>query len=90
MLTKKAKLIMVHLCFLLLTAQIVFAGSKTTAPPNGSRLQLGQSTSDHAFLPDLERRSCRYFQEQINPHTGLVLDQTRPERLVGLAPIKTS
>ena len=37
------------------------------------------SASDHAFLEDLERRSFRYFQEQTDPRTGLVLDRARTD-----------
>lgn len=37
------------------------------------------SAPDHAFLEDLERRSFRYFQEQTNPQTGLVLDRARTD-----------
>lgn len=35
--------------------------------------------ADHAFLKDLSRRSFRYFQEQSDPHTGLVLDRARTD-----------
>ena len=37
------------------------------------------STQDNVFLEDLERRSFRYFQEQTNPKTGLVLDRARTD-----------
>src|SRR5580692_9877779 len=33
------------------------------------------STSDDAFLDDLERRGCLYFAEQASPTTGQVLDR---------------
>ena len=37
------------------------------------------SKSDNAFLEDLSRRSFRYFQEQSDPQTGLVLDRARTD-----------
>lgn len=37
------------------------------------------STQDNVFLEDWERRSFRYFQEQTNPKTGLVLDRARTD-----------
>jgi hypothetical protein len=37
------------------------------------------SAQAHAFLEDLSRRSFRYFQEQTNPNTGLVLDRARTD-----------
>ena len=43
------------------------------APPISPRL----SSSDQAFLEDLERRSFQYFWEQADPHTGLVPDRAR-------------
>jgi hypothetical protein len=48
---------------------------------------------DKLFLKDLSRRSFRYFWEQADPHTGLVLDRTRidggpdVERHAGVASI---
>lgn len=35
--------------------------------------------ADDAFLEDLSRRSFRYFQEQTNSQTGLVLDRARTD-----------
>jgi hypothetical protein len=35
------------------------------------------SASDLAFLADYEERSFRYFWDQWNPHTGLILDRAR-------------
>ncbi len=40
------------------------------------------SAPDHAFLEDVERRSFRYFQEQTNPQTGLVLDRARTDAAI--------
>lgn len=37
------------------------------------------SSSDQLFLEDLSRRSFRYFQEQSDPTTGLVLDRARTD-----------
>jgi hypothetical protein len=37
------------------------------------------SSSDQLFLEDLSRRSFRYFQEQSDPITGLVLDRARTD-----------
>ncbi|HVG19169.1 MAG TPA: hypothetical protein VNI02_08950, partial [Blastocatellia bacterium] len=37
------------------------------------------SDSDQAFLEDLSRRSFRYFWEQADPRTGLVLDRARTD-----------
>src|ERR1700753_3207092 len=33
------------------------------------------STADEAFLDDMERSGCRYFQEQASPVNGQVLDR---------------
>jgi hypothetical protein len=38
-----------------------------------------RSARNQAFLEDLERRSFRYFWEQADPNTGLVLDRTRTD-----------
>ena len=37
------------------------------------------SKRDEAFLEDLSRRSFRYFWEQADPRTGLVLDRARTD-----------
>jgi hypothetical protein len=37
------------------------------------------SQSDDAFLEDLSRRAFRYFEEQADPNTGLVLDRARAD-----------
>lgn len=39
-------------------------------------------TRDNAFLEDLERRSFRYFQEQTDSQTGLVLDRARTDATI--------
>jgi len=38
-----------------------------------------RSARNQAFLEDLQRRSFRYFWEQADPNTGLVLDRTRTD-----------
>lgn len=61
------------LSFLLLgNATFLFAQSNKTLP---FRL----TKQDDAFLEDLSRRSFRYFQEQSDPQTGLVLDRARTD-----------
>src|SRR5207247_1852940 len=40
---------------------------------------------DKAFLKELSRRSFRYFWEQADPHTGLVLDRARPDGAPGVS-----
>ncbi|MDQ2975277.1 MAG: hypothetical protein M3R69_07690 [Acidobacteriota bacterium] len=66
--------------FLLLASVIVV--SATLLLP-AVKLQAGprQSLSqrDEAFLEDLSRRSFRYFWEQADPRTGLVLDRARTD-----------
>jgi len=37
------------------------------------------SAKDEAFIEDLSRRAFRYFWEQANPDTGLVLDRSRTD-----------
>lgn len=39
------------------------------------------STTDHAFLEDLEHRSFEYFWQQADPNTGLVPDRARMDGL---------
>ena len=39
----------------------------------------GLSRADHAFLEDLSQRLFRYFWEQADPNTGLVLDRARAD-----------
>jgi hypothetical protein len=46
-----------------------------TAIPSQQRAKL--SASDQAFLEDISRRSFRYFWEQADPKTGLVLDRSK-------------
>ncbi len=58
-------------CLLLIDSSISLA----QVPARQPRLQ----ATDEAFLEDLSRRSFRYFQEQTDPKTGLVLDRARTD-----------
>ncbi|MFP5265651.1 MAG: glucoamylase family protein [Blastocatellia bacterium] len=51
------------------------AAAQSHPPPSRAAL----SESDEAFLEDLSRRSFRYFWEQADPRTGLVLDRARTD-----------
>ena len=53
----------------------VFPRGQVVAQSRGQRL----SRQDEALLEDLSRRAFRYFQEQSDPHTGLVLDRARTD-----------
>jgi len=44
-----------------------------------SALPAQQPSRDAAFLEDLSRRSFQYFEEQTDPHTGLVRDRARTD-----------
>ncbi|MGH9843155.1 MAG: glucoamylase family protein, partial [Blastocatellia bacterium] len=75
------------ICSFLICAAIglVLAGNDTaqatvTQRPGKSRsTRAVLSAADQAFLEDLSRRSFRYFQEQTDPHTGLVRDRARTD-----------
>lgn len=62
-------------CLLLLIA--LLTGSPLSAAAQ-ARAQASAS-SDQSFLEDLSRRSFRYFQEQSDSSTGLVLDRARTD-----------
>ena len=49
------------------------AGAATADEPSAHRL----SKIDNDLLDDISRRSFRYFWQQTDPHTGLVLDRAR-------------
>ncbi len=51
---------------------VLLAAVSATATPRLAR-------EDEAFLEDLSRRAFRYFQEQADPRTGLVLDRARTD-----------
>src|SRR5947209_11227973 len=54
--------------------------SPQTKRPNVSRITLARlSQQDNAFLEDLSRRAFRYFWEQSNAETGLVLDRAHTD-----------
>ena len=37
----------------------------------------GLKSAERAFLEDFEKRCVRYFWEQADPHTGIVMDRAR-------------
>lgn len=41
------------------------------------------TSSDEAFLDDLQRRACRFFWEQADPASGQVLDRARADNSTG-------
>jgi len=49
--------------------------------PTQARVAYSLSPDDDAFLDDLARREFRYFWEQADPHTGLVLDRAKTKGL---------
>ncbi|HEX4164442.1 MAG TPA: hypothetical protein VHZ55_03130, partial [Bryobacteraceae bacterium] len=65
----------------MLTAQNVLAvarsKSKPTPHPYGYHSDSHLKTEDLKFLEDYEKRCFRYFWEQWNERTGLVLDRAR-------------
>ena len=64
-------LIAVFLCLIVVT--------EATAVGRATDLRARLSTRDAAFLEDLSRRTFRYFEEQTNRETGLVLDRARTD-----------
>jgi hypothetical protein len=67
------------LCGLLLLACAVNGTSVRAAAQNATLKHGALSKNDQAFLEDLSRRSFRYFWEQADPGTGLVLDRARTD-----------
>jgi hypothetical protein len=63
----------VGLC--VITLMVASATSQVKRPITSGRL----SAHDEAFLEDLSRRAFRYFWEQSNPQTGLVLDRSKTD-----------
>src|SRR5262249_2185546 len=51
------------------------AAAQVKRPPASSRL----TAPDEAFIEDLSRRAFRYFWEQADPGTGLVLDRSKTD-----------
>jgi hypothetical protein len=62
---------------LLLACMVPF--DATTNPHTNLALSTQLSAQDEAFIEDLERRIFRYFWEQSDPRTGLVLDRARAD-----------
>ncbi|MFL6278022.1 MAG: glucoamylase family protein [Blastocatellia bacterium] len=62
-------------CLLVITLMVVSATAQVKHPIASGRL----SAQDEAFLEDLSRRAFRYFSEQSNPQTGLVLDRSKTD-----------
>ncbi|PWT91766.1 MAG: hypothetical protein C5B55_07570 [Blastocatellia bacterium] len=69
----------IALLLLLIPTDISGSVHPTTShgPPPYVSVQTQLTPADKAFLEDLERRSFRYFWEQADPNTGLILDRTR-------------
>lgn len=65
--------------FLLIITLAAATPSGTFALPRSLNQHHFFTRADDRFLEDLEHRSFRYFWEQMNPQTGLVLDRTRTD-----------
>lgn len=63
------------------TALLLLAGAASTI--RSSQVRRGApaplDAHDDELLDDLSRRAFQYFQDQADPHTGLVLDRTRTD-----------
>ena len=57
----------------------LIAGTEITAFGRATPQRARLSTRDANFLEDLSRRTFRYFEEQTNKETGLVLDRARTD-----------
>lgn len=66
---------------IVLVSQLLFCLTVLSVPAHG-QATYHLSGQDQIFLDELERRSFRYFQEQTNPQTGLVLDRARTDGTV--------
>jgi hypothetical protein len=66
------------LCFVLFRSSVAGGYAAQTAGPPPARSQV-LSPLDIDLLDDIERRSFRYFWDQADPHTGLVLDRVRSD-----------
>ena len=55
------------------------------AAPAGRRGVGRTRDNDEAILDDLQRKAFRYFERNVNPANGLVLDSTRPTQPVSIA-----
>jgi hypothetical protein len=67
------------LCFFLAALLSSLATPLLLAATPASGVKQSLSKRDQAFLEDLSRRSFRYFWEQADPRTGLVLDRVRTD-----------
>jgi len=56
------------------------------SPPAGRNIDRTSHT-DEAVLDDLQRKAFRFFERHVNPHTGLVLDSTRPTQPASIAAV---
>ena len=64
-----------HVAFLPTVLLIIISNTSLAATVQRSAVSPG----DRAFIEDLSRRSFRYFWEQADPRTGLVLDRARTD-----------
>src|ERR1700730_309701 len=65
--------------FVLLASLIGNSAAPLLRAEPKARSKQSLSKRDEAFLEDLSRRSFRYFWEQSDPQTGLVLDRARTD-----------
>ena len=66
----------------LFAAPLVFMAAGAGRAPEALPAPRGETASaagDDAFLEDLSRRSFRYFADNADPGTGLVLDRARAD-----------
>ncbi len=68
------------LCVLLCLLTVSAPDARAQHPPGRNRnAPAPLSAQDAALLTDLEQRAFRYFQEQADPQTGLVLDRAHTD-----------
>jgi hypothetical protein len=65
--------------FLLLWVLSASVAGSPHGESSGGQDATSLSQSDDTFLEDLSQRSFRYFWDQADPHTGLVLDRARTD-----------
>jgi hypothetical protein len=63
---------------LVVTALLIFLTWPSISSPSTAQANF-RTSSDEAFVDDLERRSFRYFWDQADPETGLVADRARAD-----------
>lgn len=71
---RRAAQLLLLCCVVVATASTVPAQRSSNSPAS-----IRRTAQDEAFLEDLSRRSFRYFQEQTDPHTGLVRDRAHTD-----------